>query len=262
VKIPSFQFYPGDWLKDPALRRVSKASKGLWIELICLSFECEERGVFSTNGIPWPDEDIAAAVGGDRSENLKLLHELLEKGVCSRTAPPKNGGFGAIFCRRVVRDEQLRQKRIAAGKLGGNPILLNHTVNHEVNQHSNQNPTPSSSSSSSSSQTTRKKHLTVEHSTQAPDGKNGHAQCSSVECAFSQRFYTDAWLPETEKDFIALMGEITHGMENFGGFWRNSWRSNKAKCRKVLVIFRDEAKQKVFENPGGWMADLLKKRLP
>ena len=116
-KLPSFQFYPGDWLKDPALRRVSKAAKGVWIDMICLSFECEERGIFASNGVPWPDEDIAAAVGGNLTENLHALSELLAKGVCSRNQA------GAVFCRRVVRDEQVRQKRVVAGRLGGNPDL-------------------------------------------------------------------------------------------------------------------------------------------
>jgi hypothetical protein len=257
VKLPSFQFYPGDWLKDPALRRVSKAAKGVWIDMICLSFECEERGVFSSGSVPWPDEDLAAAIGGDTAENLKLLHELLTKGVCSRTTS------GAIFCRRVVRDEGLRQKRVEAGKLGGNPILLNQKVNHGVNHTPNQNPTPSSSSStsaSSSHSSSRKKHLTVEHSDAAR--VNGRSHCSSVECAFSKQFFTESWMPDAEKDFVALMNEVGPGMENFGGLWRKRWRESSKKCCKVLEMFRDDAKQKIIANPGGYMNDLWDKRLP
>jgi hypothetical protein len=118
AKLPSFQFYPGDWLKDPALRRCSKSAKGVWIDIVCLSFECEERGVFQTSGMPWPDEDIAGAVGGDIAENLRALTELLSKGVCSRNQS------GAVFCRRVVRDEQKRRLCSEAGKAGGgNPAL-------------------------------------------------------------------------------------------------------------------------------------------
>lgn len=117
-KLPAFQFYPGDWLKDPALRRCSKLAKGVWIDMICLSFECEERGVFSTSGMPWPDEDVAVAVGGDIAENLRAIDELLAKGVCSRNQA------GALFCRRVVREEHKRRLCSEAGKKGGgNPDL-------------------------------------------------------------------------------------------------------------------------------------------
>lgn len=29
MKLPSFQFYPGDWMKDPSLRSVSLEARGL-----------------------------------------------------------------------------------------------------------------------------------------------------------------------------------------------------------------------------------------
>lgn len=32
---PAFQFYPGDWLKDPALRMCSPATRGIWVDLLC-----------------------------------------------------------------------------------------------------------------------------------------------------------------------------------------------------------------------------------
>jgi hypothetical protein len=59
---------------------------------------------------------------------------------------------GIICSRRMIRDEELRQKRAEGGKLGGNPnlkdkIKVNLKVEHEVKQI----PTPSSSSTSSSS---------------------------------------------------------------------------------------------------------------
>ena len=35
MKRPSFQFYPGDWLRDPALRACSLAARGLWADVLC-----------------------------------------------------------------------------------------------------------------------------------------------------------------------------------------------------------------------------------
>jgi predicted GIY-YIG superfamily endonuclease len=103
-KLPGFMFYPGDWLKDPALRRCSKAAKGVWIDAICLLFECEERGIFATDGEAWTLEDIARDIGGDTSENVACLRELLSKKVAKFTRD------GAVFSARMVRDERLRSE--------------------------------------------------------------------------------------------------------------------------------------------------------
>lgn len=103
-KLPAFMFYPGDWQKDPCLRRCSKAAKGVWMDLLCLLFECPVRGVFvDASGKPWSDEEIAEAIGGDIGANLGHIAELVSKGVAQRDTR------GAIFSRRMVRDEQARR---------------------------------------------------------------------------------------------------------------------------------------------------------
>ncbi len=103
-KLPAFMFYPGDWQKDPCLRRCSKAAKGVWMDLLCLLFECPVRGVFvDASGKPWSDEEIAEAIGGDIGANLGHIAELVSKGVAQRDTR------GAIFSRRMVRDEQNRR---------------------------------------------------------------------------------------------------------------------------------------------------------
>lgn len=113
MKLPSFQFYPGDWLKDSAVRRCSHAARGFWIDLLCVMFDCEQRGILATGENPWSDDEIAASVTGSATTNLTLLCELLSKGVCSRNEA------GAIFSRRMVRDENLRKVRQESGSLGG-----------------------------------------------------------------------------------------------------------------------------------------------
>ena len=102
AKLPSFQFYPGDWMKDPNLRRCSHAAKGVWIDMLCLMFECDERGVLASGGVPWGLDEIARAVGGAPDMTLSCVEELLAMGVASRNSS------GAIFSRRLVRDEQER----------------------------------------------------------------------------------------------------------------------------------------------------------
>jgi hypothetical protein len=103
-KLPWFPFFPGDWLKDPELRRCSQAVRGFFIDLLCLMFESECRGVLAMGGVPWSDSEVAEAVSGDPSANLMHLQELLEKGVLHRDEA------GAIFSRRLVRDEKNRSQ--------------------------------------------------------------------------------------------------------------------------------------------------------
>src|SRR5260370_35276951 len=104
VKLPAFQFYTGDWQKDPSLRRCSKAAKGVWMDMMCLLFECPVRGVFvDAGGWPWGDGEIAAAIGGDIAANLECIEEFGAKGGVRRDAR------GALFSRRMVRDQERRQ---------------------------------------------------------------------------------------------------------------------------------------------------------
>lgn len=69
------------------------------------------------------------------------LTKLLTYGVAKRRQSDS-----AIFNKRMVDDEKLCQARRNAGKLGGNPALLNQNLTTRVKQ----NPTSSSSTSSSS----------------------------------------------------------------------------------------------------------------
>jgi len=118
-KLPAFLFYPSDWLRDPELLRCSKAAKGVWIDMLCLMFDCVERGKLISNGVPWSKEEIAQAIGGDVDENLSAIAELLGKGV-ARVARNTE----AIYCSRMVRDEHKRKLCSIAGKRGGgNPTF-------------------------------------------------------------------------------------------------------------------------------------------
>lgn len=157
MKRPAFQFYPADWRKEPALSSCSLAARGLWIEMICIAHESDEYGHMSINGRPMTMPQIARMVGEDQATVDRLLAELEDAGVFSRTAA------GTVYSRRMVRDERIRNVRAAAGKMGGNPALVGSKVgglvdvlvegkdNHLVKQNSKQSPTPSSSSSSSTS---------------------------------------------------------------------------------------------------------------
>ena len=122
-KKPSIQFYPGDWLKDPALRSVSLAARGMWIELLCRMFECDRRGYLQVNGKPASLSQIARMAGCDTDEARICLQELEDSGVFSRTPHGSDGEGGCIFSRRMVRDESNKKTWRENGKKGGNQNL-------------------------------------------------------------------------------------------------------------------------------------------
>lgn len=156
-KNPAFQFYPADWLRDPALRSVSSGARGLWMDILCLMWECVPRGHLQTpSGKPYTAEMVCRATGNISKDEVDgWLGELEYSGVLSHTAS------GVIYSRRMVRDEHKRALCREAGKRGGNPQLKSgdqtHTVKGDskgspkggLKGHVKGEPTPSSSSSSS-----------------------------------------------------------------------------------------------------------------
>lgn len=141
VKRPAFQFYPDDWMSEPGLRAVSSSARGLWIDLMCIMHKCLPYGHLVLNGQPMTNEQIARQTGGELLLINLWIKELESADVFSR------GRKNEIFSRRMVKDERVRAIRASAGKLGGNPALLNHKVNLRDNLSLKQKPTPSSSSS-------------------------------------------------------------------------------------------------------------------
>lgn len=112
MKRPAFQFYPADWRKDMALQSCSVAARGLWVDLLCIAHECEPYGHLTVNGKPMTAAQIARHTGLTEREAVKLLAELAEAGVSSTTDE------GVIYSRRMVRDEDLRNRRAEGGKAG------------------------------------------------------------------------------------------------------------------------------------------------
>ena len=113
-KLPWFKFYPGDWMKDPNLRRCSLAARGILTDIMCLMFEAKPRGVLQNcDGSPWSNADISRACGSDTRSTSKAISELESKGVLSRNER------NCLYSRRLIRDEETRSVRAEAGSKGG-----------------------------------------------------------------------------------------------------------------------------------------------
>ena len=118
MKQPSFQFYPGDWLQDTALRACCLGARGLWMDMLSFMHQGTPYGHLT---LPAVSEDggkdilrpilppvLARMVGGTSEDVERLLAELEHAGVFSRTE-------GVIFSRRMVQDEKLREIRASGG---------------------------------------------------------------------------------------------------------------------------------------------------
>lgn len=152
AKRPSFQFYPGDWLRDTALRTCSVAARGLWIEMICLMHEGQPYGHLKVGEKVIDARTLARMVGSNPRTIRSLLDQLLHANVCEKSSD------GTIISRRMIRDEEIRTKRAEGGRKGGNPSLMKPSkvaseVHPKVNLPPNLGLTPSSSSASSSATT-------------------------------------------------------------------------------------------------------------
>lgn len=118
TKLPALHFYPGDWKKDLGVQALEFFDRQVWFEMLLLMHDSEERGVLLVNGKPPNEEALARLIGLDKQILSKSLANIKDNGVCGVRDD------GAFFSRRMVRDEEIRQKRVIAGSMGGNPILV------------------------------------------------------------------------------------------------------------------------------------------
>lgn len=189
AKLPSFQFYPGDWFKDPALRAVSLAARGLWIDMLCLMHESPRRGYLQhASGKPVTRQQLARMTGCSMEELAQLLEELADAGVYSTTEE------GIIFSRRMVRDEEFRQIRQEAGRKGGITRSASEAASPEeapVEANGKQTPsTEASKSQANGKQTIKQKPSKASSKTQAngqanTQAKRGSSSSSSISSSSS-----------------------------------------------------------------------------
>jgi hypothetical protein len=114
-----------DWLGDQAVRRLTPAERGVWIDLIGLAAVAQPIGyVCDDRGTPLTDSEIARVTNAGSAEEVgKLIAGILEKGAASRDRT------GRIYNRRMVRNVELKRKRAEAGKLGGDATALKYFPN-------------------------------------------------------------------------------------------------------------------------------------
>jgi hypothetical protein len=201
-KLPWFQFYPGDWMKDPALRACSLPARGLYMDMLCIFFESPERGI-SPYAAGKLEAKAWAKVVGHRADYVKkLVAELELNRVLSRRP-----GDRRLYSRRLVREEIERKKaRERQRKHRGSVTPY---VTH-LSQ-------PSSSSSSSSE--------VISHMSQAEEERTTAAAFTDI--GFEQPF--------GRPNFQAIW--VTHFLEaKRNGTWLTQAMENTIQeCQKVNI---------------------------
>lgn len=107
---PWMKFYPRDWRGDQALRVVSLAARGLWIEMISIMHEANPYGHLMVGDQPLAESALARVVGSTVEEVQALLVELGDAGVFRRTRS------GVIYSKRMT-DDHKRSKEGRKAKL-------------------------------------------------------------------------------------------------------------------------------------------------
>jgi hypothetical protein len=97
---PWMKFYPRDWRGDQALRVVSLAARGLWIDMLCVMYEATPFGHLIVGDQPVSDADLARLVGASVEEVQALLVELLSARVARKTRG------GVIYSKRMTEDDK------------------------------------------------------------------------------------------------------------------------------------------------------------
>jgi hypothetical protein len=104
-----------DWLGDPAVRRLTPAERGVWIDLLGLAAVANPTGyVCDEKGRALNLEEIARWCNATSPDEVsELITGILDKGAASRDRA------GRLYNRRMVREASVAAKRRANGQLGG-----------------------------------------------------------------------------------------------------------------------------------------------
>jgi len=115
----STQWFWSDWAGDKAVRRLTPAERGLWIDLLSYAAAGTPVGyVVDQHGSPISYEEIARFTNATPTEVATLIDGILAKGAASRDRT------GRLFNRRMVRKAELSAKRKRIGKAGGEATSL------------------------------------------------------------------------------------------------------------------------------------------
>lgn len=129
-KAPAFQFYPGDWLRDPELGLASAATQGVWINFLCQMWFARDRGVLSGN------LSQLAQLGRCQSDDVvRFLSEAKALKFCD--VSEDGHGIVTVTNRRMANEEKARvfaRERKARERERKSESRASHTENPQLSR--------------------------------------------------------------------------------------------------------------------------------
>lgn len=127
MKYPWMQFYSGDWLKEPKLTVCTPATRGVWMDLLCVMHESGR--VSELRGTVEILSRLARCSPADLSCALTELQTTGAADVSERN------GVVTVSCRRLKREVKAREQtrlRVSEHRSGSDVTLLKRSCNGEI----------------------------------------------------------------------------------------------------------------------------------
>ena len=124
--LPAMPFYFGDWRKSPEVRALDLDVRMIWFEMLGLMWESTERGYLTLNDRCVSNSVITRMLGIDITTFEKALKQMEDFNVFSRRDD------GAIYSRKMVRDEEIRRIKSEAGKIGMDKRYNKTVITHDI----------------------------------------------------------------------------------------------------------------------------------
>lgn len=141
-KLPAFQFYPGDWMKDPNLSMCAPATRGIWMDLLCAMHENGRSG-----RVVGATEQLARLCRCTAADLASAIEEL---STTKAAHVSERNGIVTVECRRMRRESQEREgTRVRVSRLR-DKSSKNEGCNCLVTEMKRESNIASSSSSSTS----------------------------------------------------------------------------------------------------------------
>jgi hypothetical protein len=192
--------------------------------MICLMHDGTPYGHLRVGGKVILTANLARIVGATLHDVEGWLQELRDAQVYSKD------NHGAIYSRRMIRDEEIRIKRAAGGVKGGNPMLLDAAKHgpQKVNLHANLEITPASSSSSSSAFVPQphragSSEVVIGREILSLEQVKSAVMTTAIPDDFTEMVYS-AWTRRSGKDGCSVPVEIV-------GYVRDRWRAEQVDWR-------------------------------
>jgi len=131
VKLPWQKWHWDEWFTSVDVQSLPRDTRTVWFEMLGRMWKSSERGFLTINGKPMSDTVLASLLGfgSDVEECGKHLKLIEDAGLFSRRESDS-----AIFSRKILHDEGLREAKATAGRHGGLATQRKASTVHETDE--------------------------------------------------------------------------------------------------------------------------------